>query len=95
MIGVRQLLRRWHLLDPFDPEDVDRAQTENAFRDQGTILARLESSDNGRRKAQSSLKDSVDYFRRAAEAARQPKSTSDAIATLIHDMRSLGQARKD
>lgn len=86
MSRLRQLLSRLHLVDPFDLNDVDRAEAENAIRDHNAVMGRIESIGTSIMEAQGKLRDSIAYSRSSSASAQK----QDVMARLVHDMKSSG-----
>ena len=86
---LRAILRKLHILGPFDIDEVGKAEAENALRDHGAVMSRIESIPTGVREAQGKLRESIAYSRTSSETARGP----DVMAGLIHDMKSTGHRK--
>lgn len=86
---VWTLLQRLRLVNSFEPRDVDRAEADNAMTDHGRILEQVKSSSQTLRATQNRLLASIEEARRSTEVVK--RKNHDAIATLVHDMRSSGE----
>lgn len=87
-MSMRSILRRLGVLYPFDIEEIEKAEAENALRENDAALNRVATSNGGIRAAQSKLKESIS----AALNTAQPHA--DRMSQLVHDMRSSGRDEK-
>jgi hypothetical protein len=87
-MSLRSILRRLRILNPFDVEDVDEAEAENALRDHSAAMDRIRTMPAGVREAQCKLMESIAYSRSSSATANNP----DVLAGLVHDMKSMGTA---
>lgn len=81
------LLRRMRVVDPFDPVEVDRAETENAVRDHSSVMARIDATvGEGVRQAQQKLRASIEHSKSMSQTAS--REGPDMLAQLLRDMKS-------
>lgn len=85
-MNLRSILRKMHILNSFDVEEVDQAEAENVFRDHNAAMDRIKTMPAGVREAQVKLMESIAYSRSSSATATNP----DVLAGLIHDMKSMG-----
>lgn len=89
-MSLASLLRKVGLIRPFDEAQIADAETENAIRDHGIAIDRVETSNDGIRQSQMKLLESIQTVRASSETVAEPP---DPIAQFVHDMRSSAPHR--
>ncbi|PDT77161.1 hypothetical protein [Bradyrhizobium sp. C9] len=90
MSFLRNILRQFRLIEPFDEEEIEKASAENALHDLDATMRRLDTADREISQAQDRLREAVILSRSSSESA-QASPRHDEIAQLVHHMRSFGQ----
>lgn len=89
-MNLRTILRKMHIINPFDIEEVDQAEAENVLRDHSAAMDRIRLMPAGVREAQGKLMESIAYSRSSSATAGNP----DVLAGLVHDMKSTGAGHR-